>query len=356
MLKFTEEMDQPLPFLCHLSLRLHPSPHAAEGLVLSNGFLNGGAPRLRSISLDNVLPPSLARLLSSTQQLTSLSLQIPKIACIYPDELLAPLDNLPHLTYLSVKLTPMTLQSSGTGSIALGLASQNIVLLPRLEQFVFCGDSWYLEALLSGIDVSSVESLNIKLLFRLNFTIPHLSDLIASAPLLSHGSIARVDFTPSSGELHIYPRIEDAQAISAAGVHIVVPNKRFDWQTYSIAQLCHALGPGLSRVQSLFVGYHLKKLPLQWRREVPPSIWTMVLQAFWGVRTLWVSKALVSELLRALHPGDGGSVDDLPMPALDAIVAPSDEPYSRRVQSIVHEAFEPFCAARPNVQLTYVAA
>ncbi|KAI0258128.1 hypothetical protein BC834DRAFT_1046062 [Gloeopeniophorella convolvens] len=303
--------------------------------------------------MDGVFLPSLGKLLSSTQHLHSLSLQIPKVAFVTPDELLVSLANLTHLTFLSLDFPIVTPRHPNAGQPRPVSPSQIVALLPSLTQFVYCGEVHHLEALVAGIDMPAIESLNIKLFHRLTFTIPHLSDLIAGTMLLNQGSIARVDFTRLSSELHVYPRIEDARALSSKGVHIVVSGYQFDWQVHSMAQLCHALAPGLRNVQSLFLGHHLERLGLKWREEAQPLLWNTLLAGFERTKTLWVSKALVPEVGHALDPEVmEGSADDL-MPVLDAIVASSDE-VSWSLQPAVGNAFGPLHAARPAISLTYV--
>ena len=66
-------------------------------------------------------------------------------------------------------------------------------------------------------------------------------------------------------------------------------------------------------MEDLFVKYHQDRLPTQWYEEVDPALWRELLSQFRGMKTVWISSALVSEAANAMGYNTLQLFEDLPI-------------------------------------------
>jgi hypothetical protein len=66
-------------------------------------------------------------------------------------------------------------------------------------------------------------------------------------------------------------------------------------------------------MEDLFIEYHQSQLPVEWSGEVEPALWSDVLAQFHGMKTLWISSALVSEVTQAIRFGAQRLLEKVPM-------------------------------------------
>jgi hypothetical protein len=144
-------VQKPFPLLTTFRLSTYFYHHAP---VLSDMFLGGSAPRLRSLCLEGLTFPTLPQFLFSCNDLSDLELlRMSDIACNSPEAMATGLSALTRLTHLNIQFG-----QSGTIRRPPPLAPTR-ALLPALTQFEFCGANEYLEDLLNRIDTPQLEDL-----------------------------------------------------------------------------------------------------------------------------------------------------------------------------------------------------
>ncbi|KAH9963387.1 hypothetical protein BGW80DRAFT_853068 [Lactifluus volemus] len=144
-------VQKPFPLLTTFRLSTYFYRHAP---VLSDTFLGGSAPQLRSLCLEGLTFPTLPQFLLSCNDLSDLELlRMSDIACNSPEAMATGLSSLTRLTHLNIQFG-----QSGTIRRPPPLAPTR-ALLPALTQFEFCGANEYLEDLLIRIDTPRLEDL-----------------------------------------------------------------------------------------------------------------------------------------------------------------------------------------------------
>ena len=148
-------MQVPLPALTRLDLVSEDKAMP----VVPDSFLEGPAPRLRSLYMARIPFPGLPRLLSYATDLVDLELyDIPQSGYISPDQMATCLSMLTSLETLRLEFEfprPRHIQERARPP------PQTRSALPALTYFTFRGVSEYLEDLVAGIDAPFLEELKI---------------------------------------------------------------------------------------------------------------------------------------------------------------------------------------------------
>ncbi|KAH9963388.1 hypothetical protein BGW80DRAFT_853066 [Lactifluus volemus] len=148
-------MQKQFPLLTTFHLSTYLYEHAP---VLSDAFLGGSAPRLRSLRLEGLTFPTLPQFLLSCNDLSELELlRMSDIGYNSPEAMATGLSALTRLTHLNIEF-----EQSGTIRRQPPLTRALLpALLPALTQFEFRGTNEHLEDLLAQIDAPQLEDLRI---------------------------------------------------------------------------------------------------------------------------------------------------------------------------------------------------
>jgi F-box-like len=282
------------------------------GLVLPSTFLAGNSPRLREFSMIGLFPPSLSSLLLFPSHLTTFVLDgIPDSSLLPPDVLLGHLGNMPQLRYLNVGFlssVPHPHGRSRNGKKKAAIVQFNRVVLSNLRWFYFRGVCAYLEALVTRLDTPRVREIDFVLFHQLRFALPRISAFLKRTKRFGFDGI----------QIHFHPRIAAISAglaiPSSAGEKLVIwlPCHRFDFQVASVSQICSALRPNFGNMEDMFIKYHQSQLPVEWHGQVDQGLWREIITHFHGMKTLWISSALVSGVTQAIRSSAHRLVEEMP--------------------------------------------
>ncbi|KAI0252986.1 hypothetical protein BJV78DRAFT_259328 [Lactifluus subvellereus] len=280
------------------------------GLVLPGTFLAGTSPRLREFTMIGVFPPSLPYLLRSPVYLTSFVLDgIPDSSYLPPDTLLAYLGAMPQLQYLNVGfLSSIPHLRRGGKATAPGPPTSNRVVLSRLGQFYFRGVCAYLEALVTRLDTPRVYDICLTFFHQLSYALPSLSAFLSRTKRFGFDGV-RINLYAQGAIISATPVTSRP---SGQTFFIRIPCDHLDFQVASVAHVCGALRPNFTKMEDLFIKYHQNQLPVEWSGGVEPALWSEVLAQFHGMKTLWISSALISEVTQAIRSGAQQLLEKMP--------------------------------------------
>ena len=318
--------DMPVSCTCIEHIYLDTG-NRMSGFVLPNVFLKGHSPRLRTLKMIGVFLPSLSSLLLSPTLLTCFVLDgIPDSSHLSPSELLVHLSNMPQLQYLHIGFLSATRRRLAGDSIS----SPNHVTLPYLKQFHFRGVCPYLESLVTNLEATTVYELVFTFFYQPRYTILHVSAFLRRTKRFGFDGI-RINFWPNGIVITAIP------AISPTPEDVLcfrIPCDRLDFQVASAVQICRALGPNFGNMEDLFVRYSQDQLPTPWHTEVHPALWRELLSQFRGMKTLWVSSALVSEVTNAMGFDTLQLFEDLPILAWIVVEIHGGDPSTTASRSL----------------------
>jgi hypothetical protein len=281
----------------------------ATGLVLPNTFLEGCSPRLREFSVIGLFLPSLPSLLLFPAHLTTFVLDgIPDSSLLPPEVLLAHLDNMSQLRYLNVGFLSSVPHPRGGGrGVTIGPLDR--VVLSNLRWFYFRGVCAYLEALVTRLDTPHVHEISFMLFHQPRYAVPRISAFLRRTKRFGFDGV-RIQFDTGGALISAVPAFPPS---SGEKLFIWLPCLRFDFQVASVAQICSALKPNFANMEDLFIKYHQNQLPAEWHEQVDPTLWSEVIAQFSGMKTLWISSALISEVRQAIRSGSQQLLDDMPI-------------------------------------------
>jgi hypothetical protein len=182
------QMQVPFPELTHLWLWSDDETVP----VIPDSFLDGSAPRLRSVYLNGVPFPGLPKLLLSATHLVSLRLNnIPHSGYISPEAMVALISVLSSLKSLFLRFQS---PQSHPGWESRSLPPPKCSILPALDVLDFKGVTEYLEDLVTFIDAPQLNYLDITFFNQIDFDCPQLAQFINRTPKLRALDEARVQF------------------------------------------------------------------------------------------------------------------------------------------------------------------
>lgn len=164
----------------------HGTKSSPSPALLPVGFLGGSTPRLRDIHLSGIAFPALPLLLLSTRNLVSLRLdRISRRGYFSPEALSIGLSMTTQLQSLRIHFLPFA-SSVFRDIVSAERPLKARAVLPALTELRFCGDSAYLEDLISRIDAPVLERLNVTFFRPSAFETVELSKFIGrTKPLAS---------------------------------------------------------------------------------------------------------------------------------------------------------------------------
>jgi hypothetical protein len=289
-----EPMNKPFPILRHLSL-LSTSLTTAEMSPVLPETLQ--APDLRHLSLHGIGLPTELSLLSSTIALSTLSLTHIQGSCYFPPgHLVMQLQGLPSLEEMSIGFAdPIPLPSDEEKLLPAPIPPVAPNTLRRLK---FHGEGVYLDNLVAQINTPLLEQLSLALLFDLDFTLVNLTGFIHRSEGFGC-PIVQIIFNKGGASIDAvyYEQLE--QGIEKLSLHVNC--KPLNWQIYSAAQFCSALGNVLSAVEEFALDLDVDGIPSGWEMTLDSTMWHELLLPFIGVKKLHIGSSLALELSRALE-------------------------------------------------------
>ena len=327
LLKKFAAMKNPFPELKFL----HLAPEDGNPPTLPDSFLGGSAPRLREVLLWGIPFPALPKLLLSTNDLVTLCLtDIPHSGYISPEELVTSLSALTKLNSLELGFRfPPSLADRESQRPP----PQTCVVLPAVAEFIFNGNSKYLDDFLSRIDAPLLEKLNIVFVNLLVFDIPQLRHFISRTETFKTPDRVEVVFDTFGVEVDLFQR-KGTTDHKVLGLRISCGSP--DRQLSSLAQVCNSSLPPLPTLGSLCI-HEGQFFQPQWYSNMEHSQWLELLRPFPSVKDLVLSQNLVQIVAPALRELIGTAV----LPVLQNLFLEGPQP-----SGPVQEAIGQFLAAR----------
>ena len=282
-------------------LLLYYDRQAVPLVTLSDSFLGGSAPRLRSLEFYCIPYPGLPKLLLSATHLTHLRLtSIPDSGYIPPEVMAACLSTLTGLEILSLVFQlPRPLPDQEIHRQPPSIRTS----LPNLDDFWFRGSGEYLEVLVARIDAPQLRGLDITFFNDIVFLTPQFTRFISHTPTFKAFEEARVilkKWTATVG-------LSSPHANPKARLNVSVSCKELDWQLSFLEQVCTSLLPPLSTLQGLYMLTEFP-WPQDWKENIDYSQWLELLSSFSAVKNLYLSKGLAPCVVPALQDLAGGSL------------------------------------------------
>jgi hypothetical protein len=291
-------MNNPFPELEYL----HLAPEDENPPTLPDSFLGGSAPRLQEVLLWGIPFPALPKLLLSTNDLVTLCLtDIPRSGYISPKELLTSLSAL-------TKLNSLELGFQFPPSLADGESrrppSQTRAVLPAVTEFIFKGNSKYLDDFVSRIDAPLLEKLNIVFFNLLVFDIPQLHRFISRTATFKAPDRVEIVFDTFGVEVGLFRR---KGTTDYKVLRLRISCESPDRQLSSLAQVCNSSLPPLPTLESLCIheGQYFRP---QWHNNMEHAQWLELLRPFSSVKDLILSENLVQLVAPALREIIGTAV------------------------------------------------
>jgi len=326
MEKVSAAMQEPFPELTDLWLR----PWGEMVPVFPDSFLGGSAPRLRSLWLDYIAFPGIARLLPSATGLVTLRLlDIPHSGYVSPDAMVTGLSALTHLRTLQLRFkSPLSFPAEESRPPP----PQTRFVLP-LGDFYFRGVSEYLEDFLAAIDAPVLNYLEISFFNQIDFNTPQLVQFLRRTPSLKVFEKAGIAFGGGAVGVKLSTRVP---YLGALDVNILI--NEFDWQLSSLAQFCNPSFSPLRRTEDLYIYEYQRSLPDR-QDDIETPEWLQILRSFNGVKDLYLSKEVSAHLTPAMQLMVGGTM----LPDLQNIFLEGFQP-----STPIPEGFSEFVAERQS--------
>jgi hypothetical protein len=308
--RFAVMMQGPFPSLT--SLLLWSNNDTVP--VLPDSFLNGHAPRLRSLQLDNTSFPMLRKLPLVASDLVDLRLwDIPESGYISPEAIVTCLAALTRLQGVELEFHSPRSRPNLTRRRPSPLTR---LVLPSLASFRFQGVSEYLEDFLARIDVPLLSGVAISFFNQLIFHNPQILQFIGRTENLKacNQAIVIID------RFRIVVKLsQQAETANNSNFEISILCTQTDWQLSSLAQICNSLLPHLSRPLferlDICEGRHTRS---DWQDEIENIQWLELFQPFAAVKDLYLSKEVALRVAPFLQEIVKGSVANV-LPALQNI-------------------------------------
>jgi hypothetical protein len=303
---------KPFPALTRLIL----SSNDEKAPVLPDSFLGGSAPRLREIVLSGIPFPGIGKLLLSTTDLVTLSLNgISHSGYISPEAMVASLSALTRLKelYLGFR-SPRSRAVRETRHPP----PFTCVVLPALTTLWFRGDSEYVEDILSRVDAPLLNMIYITFFNQLVFDTPQLSHFISRVGTSRPPDFARIFFHD------VDVIIEPFRALSLG-----ILCKPSDWQLSSLSQLYDSALSPLPTLERLQIHNSRK----YWEDDMENVQWLEFLQLFPSMEELVLSAKSFQLVAPALN-----ELDITVLPAIQTIVIQgpqSSEPNAKAIGKFI---------------------
>jgi hypothetical protein len=322
-------MQKPFPELTDLLLSVDKYD-GEQGPILPDSFLDGTAPRLRSLILANIPFPGLPKLLLSTTHLVNLELHdIPISGYIPPEEMATSLSALTILESLWLDIRCPAPESRPPSPLT-------HFILPSLTKLIFRGPSEYLEEFLTRTDAPQLNDLHITFFNEIIFGTPRLFQFISQRPTLRVLEKGQIAFNFNAIKVKFPSQTFDYGVLSVA-----IPCFMPEAQLSFLKQICTSSLPPVSTLVDLSI-FEDKYSELLWQDDDENILllWLELLHPFAAVKNLYVCKKFVPRIAPVLQELVGGRTTDV-LPALENLFLEGFQP-----SGPLHQGIEKFVAAR----------
>jgi hypothetical protein len=326
--RFLMANDNEFPILEDLMLALPPG--ATTNFVFPPRIFQ--APQLRRLILINFSLIGFP-LLTTATGIVALSLtDIHPSAYFPPNGLIQQLSQMPQLQVLKIGFRyPIP---SRVERQLLQTPITTPVILPNLHQFIFRGNSDYLEALLPQMVLPLLEVFHVIFFHQPTFSVPCLLQFMNTTESL-RCSDANVNFF----EGYVCVGMRPSRVSMKHTFKVAVLSRYLDQQVSSITQILSTLDIVFSAVQHLTLPIWEQSQSSEVHDEVDRTQWHRLFRSFSNVKTLLAAGGFERELSRFLRLDDGESPMEL-FPELNELSVPP--------RADVGDAFASFVDARRN--------
>ena len=284
--KVLAAMQQPFPALTDLSIWREDEDETYPVRVVSESFLGGSAPRLRTLDLDHIPFPGLPKLLLSTTDLVNLKIsKIPHSVYISPEAMVRCLSMLTRLERLWIGFkSPLSRPVWETRHRHPLTRSA----LPALTYLQFEGVSEYLEDLVARIDVPLLNRLRIHFFHQLIFDTPQLAKLI------------HTNFRPSVEASLFFYDYDVRVSLTSRTIMLEIKCRPSDWQLSSLTQVCGSFFPEafIPAVERLNIHEYLDR---PWQDDIEDRQWLELLHPFTSVKYLHLNRGFAPRFIPAIQ-------------------------------------------------------
>jgi len=312
LLKEVATTSESFPALIELGL----ASSEEDPPIVPDSFLGGSAPRLRSLNLWGIPFPAIGKLLLSTRDLVTLSLDfIPPSGYISPETMVPILSALTRLKSLHLNFEPPQFWTHGASQRPPALTP---IVLPALTNFAFYGNSAYLGDFVSRID-APLDSITMTFFDELVVSdIPLLRDFINRTKIFNAPHRAATSFSNFRGRISLFQRKGDVD-FRVLSLDIPCSSYALGSQLSSLAQACSLLLPPLPSLEHLGI-YKYRSEPFSslWHHEVDTTQWMGLLRPFITVKDLVLDEPLVLSVAPTLQELVGERGTEI-LPALQNI-------------------------------------
>jgi hypothetical protein len=258
---------------------------------------------LRSLAFYGIPYPSIGKLLSSTTNLVSLSLQnIPRSGYISPETIVPCLSMLLGLESLELGLKHPRCRAHRGSRHPPPLTR---VVFPNLTFLSFNGEIEYLEDVLSQIETPMLNETNFCFFNQLVFDTPLLAHFIRRTERFMKIYAACVEFFNSAIGVTLSER-EEMDDHNGKALELRISCKSLDWQLSAVAQVLNTFLPSLPTFESLEIA--VPRGDQQYEIEV--TQWQEFLHPFTSVKEMNLERedsvSLITPALQKLS-GEGAT-------------------------------------------------
>ena len=289
LLKEFAAIDEPFPALTSLEL----ISFGQDVPILPASFLGGSAPQLRSLALEGIPYPSVGNLLSSTTNLTQLSIsRIPHSGYISPNTIVPLLSTLSRIESLTLGFQHLRSEAHRARRHPPPLTR---VVFPNLTFIYFHGDIEYLEDILSQIETPVLNQSELYFFNQLVFDTPLFGNFVRRTETFTTIHTARIQFDSWSVGVSLWGREKMANNNKEA-LRLEITCTPLDWQLSALAQVLNSFLSSLSTLESLEItvdhGYE------DWQGEIEVIQWREFLHLFASVKEMTLVREDSVQLVR----------------------------------------------------------
>jgi hypothetical protein len=320
---FLPAMQKPFPALTSLAIDCSDYVDMEPMAVLPEAFLGGFAQHLRSCDLWAVEFPGIWKLLSSANNLVTLSLwDIPDSMYASPEEMATYLSTTPNLESLSIGFDyPQSLDNEPSR-----LLSPTRVVLPSLTKLEFQVMNEYVEDFVSRIDAPLLDKVDITFFDQPDFSTSRLRDFLAPNKNFKADGEGRVIFWDYTIEMGL------------GSLFLGISCHSLGRQVSSMVRLCGSYLDHTSTLERLDI--YIDPMLFLDEDEIENIQWLDLFHPFTGLKDLRLDKRLVPQYALALRELAGERVAEV-LPALQNLFIEELEP-----SGTIREALDQFVAAR----------
>ena len=303
LLEDLETTSGPFPALVELEL----VSFEEYPLILSDSFLGGSVPSLRSLFLLGIPFPGIRKLLLSTRDLVTLSLKfIPPSGFISPESMVAILSTLTRLESLHLHFQ---IPEFRTHEGSQRHPTLTRIVLPALTNLDFYGNAKYLEELVSRID-ALLDCIAVTFSDQGAPDIPLLRDFIGRTKI-PNAHRTNIYFSCSNAMISLFRRKGD---VDFKVLKMKIHSSTYDLDLSSLVQACSSILPPLPTLEHLGI-YNSIPFPSRWQyaSEVKntqlmellrpfPTVKDLVLNDLAGLSVASALQELVEERVTGILP------------------------------------------------------